>query len=278
VYKLFIADDESIIIQGLKKLLDWSSLDIEIAGEATNGRDAEEAIPRINPDLAILDVRMPIRTGLDILHSIKKQKLKTMVIFLSAHEDFGYAREALELGALNYLTKPADKEKLKKAVKEALLQIDVHAAAKEAMEKMFLIENDRFIAEIEEGRKTMLEFLNHQHNSQIKDIIIYMYKHYSEDITLDKMARMAYMNPYYFSVYFKKISGIHFKDCLTRIRLEQALNILKQEDIKTWDLAERVGFQDSRYFSGLFKKIYGKTPMEYKQYMKTLGEYQKEIN
>ncbi|MDR2433341.1 MAG: helix-turn-helix transcriptional regulator, partial [Treponema sp.] len=77
-----------------------------------------------------------------------------------------------------------------------------------------------------------------------------------------------YMNPFYFSVYFKKNSGIRFKDCLTRIRMEHALNILREEDIETWELAERVGFQDPRYFSGLFKKIFGKTPTKYKQEMK----------
>jgi two-component system response regulator YesN len=47
--------------------------------------------------------------------------------------------------------------------------------------------------------------------------------------------------------------------------MEHALNILGEEDIETWELAERVGFKDSRYFSGLFKKLFGKTPVKYKQ-------------
>jgi len=75
------------------------------------------------------------------------------------------------------------------------------------------------------------------------------------------------MNPYYFSVYFKKNSGINFKDCLTRIRLEHALTKLKQSNLKTWELAENLGFSDPQYFSTLFKKFYGKTPMEYKKDM-----------
>jgi two-component system response regulator YesN len=95
-----------------------------------------------------------------------------------------------------------------------------------------------------------------------------MDSHYAEDITLEKIAKKAYLNPFYFSVYFKKNSGVRFKDCLTRIRMEHALNILKREDIKTWELAERVGFQDARYFSALFKKIYGTTPVKYKKEIK----------
>jgi two-component system response regulator YesN len=265
MYKLFIADDENIIIKGLKKLLDWPSFNVEIAGEAVNGRDAEEAILRLKPDLAILDIRMPIRTGLDILRTIKKEKIETKVIFISAHEDFGYAREALELGALNYLTKPTDKEKLKSSVEEALRQIENHAIAQEAIKKVFRMERDTLISKHEYGKEIISEFIKCQKNSQIRDILLYMDTHYAEDITLEKIAKRAYMNPFYFSVYFKKNSGVHFKDCLTRIRMEHAINILGEEDIETWELAERVGFKDSRYFSGLFKKLFGKTPVKYKQ-------------
>jgi two-component system response regulator YesN len=267
MYKLFIADDENIIVKGLKKLLDWPSLNIEIAGEAVNGRDAEEAILRLKPDLAILDIRMPVRTGLDILRTIKKEKIETRVIFISAHEDFGYAREALELGALNYLTKPANKEKLLSSVEEALRQIDARAAAEEAMKKVFRMEKAP-ISTHGYDKKIIHDFIKCQKNSQIKDILLFMDAHYAEDITLEKIARKAYMNPFYFSVYFKKNSGVRFKDCLTRIRMEHALDILKQEDIETWELAERVGFRDPRYFSGLFKKIFGKTPVKYKREMK----------
>jgi two-component system response regulator YesN len=268
MYKLFLADDESIIVRGLKKLLDWPSLHIEIVGEATNGRDAEEAILRLNPDLAILDIRMPLRTGLDILHAIKKEKLETKVIFISAHEDFNYAREALELGALNYLVKPVNTEKLKSSVEDALRQIDAHTEAREAMGKIFRMEKDVLISKRGYEKEIIPEFIKYQNNSQIREILLFMDSHYFEDITLDKIAKKAYMNPFYFSVYFKKNSGVCFKDCLTRIRMEHALNILKREDIKTWELAERVGFQDPRYFSALFKKIYGKTPVEYKKEIK----------
>jgi two-component system response regulator YesN len=268
MYKLFLADDENIIIKGLKKLLDWPSLYIEIVGEATNGRDAEESILRLKPDLAILDIRMPLRTGLDILHTVKKEKLETRVIFISAHEDFAYAREALELGALNYLVKPINTEKLKSSVEDALRQIDANAEAREAIGKMFRAEGDTLIAEYNYHKEIISEIIKSQNNSQIREILLFMDSHYSEDITLEKIAKKAYMNPSYFSVYFKKNSGIYFKDCLIRIRMEHALDILKREDIKTWELAGRVGFQDTRYFSALFKKTYGKTPIEYKKEIK----------
>jgi YesN/AraC family two-component response regulator len=265
MYRLFLADDENIVVRGLKKLLDWHSLHIEIIGEATNGREAEEAILRLNPDLVILDIRMPNRTGLDILRAIKKEKLETKVIFISAHKDFNYAREALELGALNYLVKPINTEKLKSSVEDALRRIDARAEARAAMGKLFRMEKDTLVSKRGCEKEIIPEFIKCQNNSQIRDILLFMDSHYSENITLKKIAKKAYLNPFYFSVYFKKNSGVCFKDCLTRIRMEHALNILKREDIKTWELAERVGFQDPQYFSALFKKVYGTTPMEYKK-------------
>jgi YesN/AraC family two-component response regulator len=264
VYKLFLADDEMIIINGLKKLLDWTALDIEIAGEATNGRDAEEQILESRPDLAILDIRMPLRSGLDILHAIKNRQLETKVIFLSAHEEFGYARDALESGAQNYLTKPVDKEKLFQAVKAVLRRIDSDVSARDAMEKVQHMEKENNPPG-KEIRFSVDDFLKSIDNEQIRRIIVYMNEHYGENISLDRIAKMAYMNPYYFSVFFKKTTGRNFKECLTRIRLEHAITLLNQEDIKTYELAERVGFSDPRYFSELFKKIYGKTPLEYKK-------------
>jgi two-component system response regulator YesN len=264
MYKLFLADDEKIIIQGLKKLLDWAALDIEISGEATNGRDAEEKILESGPDLAILDIRMPLRSGLDILHAIKSHKLETKVIFLSAHEEFGYVRDALESGAQNYLTKPVDRTKLLQAVKAVLRQIDSDVSARFALEKVQHMEKENDPAG-KAARFSVDDFLKSVDNEQIRRIIVYMDEHYGENISLERIARMAYMNPYYFSVFFKKNTGMNFKECLTRIRLEHAITLLDREDIKTYELAGQVGFNDPRYFSELFKKIYGKTPLEYKK-------------
>jgi YesN/AraC family two-component response regulator len=266
VYKLFLADDELIIIKGLKKLLDWPSLMVEIIGEAANGRDAEEGILRSRPDLAILDIRMPLRSGLDILHTIKEQALDTKVIFLSAYEEFAYAQDALDSGAQNYLTKPVNREKLKETVEEAIRQIEAAHIAKDALEKVFRIE--KTLLKERQNNITIRDMIKLQKNEQVRQLIIYMDEHHREDIPLERIAKRAFMNPSYFSVYFKKNAGINFKECLTMIRLEHALALLEKEDIKTYELAERVGFENPGYFSELFKRVYGKTPLEYKQAIK----------
>jgi two-component system response regulator YesN len=85
-----------------------------------------------------------------------------------------------------------------------------------------------------------------------------------ENITLDTVAGIACMNAYYFSSFFKKHTGENFKDFLTRLRMEKALQLLLNTDMKTYEIAEQVGFNDARHFSGMFRKYYGKNPLEYK--------------
>ena len=100
---------------------------------------------------------------------------------------------------------------------------------------------------------------------QIKQILTFINNHYNDNINLERVAKMAYMNPYYFSVYFKKITGMNFKDYVTQVRLKQATEILNKQDLKTYELAEMIGFTDARYFNELFKKKYGLSPSRYRQ-------------
>jgi two-component system response regulator YesN len=268
MYKLFIADDEKIIIQGLKKLLDWDSLNIEIAGEAVNGKDAEEKIIRICPDLTILDIRMPLRSGLDILHTIKERNLAVKVIFLSAYEEFGYARDALESGAFNYLTKPVVKEKLREVIVSALGCIEAEGKARSAIERIARIDRQLGVKAPEE-EFSLERLIRSAENAALRRILRFMDGHFAENITLDRLAKMALLNPNYFSVYFRKNTGLGFKECLTRIRLEHAAAMLKRDDIRTYEVAELAGFADPGYFGEIFKKIYGKSPLEYKRAAKS---------
>ena len=67
MWKVLLADDEHLILKGLRKLIDWASLDIEIVGEAIDGLTAHQMILEQNPDLVISDIRMPGLTGLELM-------------------------------------------------------------------------------------------------------------------------------------------------------------------------------------------------------------------
>lgn len=120
---VFIADDEAIIREGLKYIVDWNELGFTICGEASNGEDTLKAILELNPDLVLLDIRMPKLQGTEIVKLAREQKYKGHFIILSGFSDFKYAQTAIRYGVDFYLTKPIDEDELTNAlitVKESL--------------------------------------------------------------------------------------------------------------------------------------------------------------
>ncbi len=102
--RILIADDHGIVRSGLRLLLERQS-DIEVVGEAADGAEARELAVRERPDLAILDVRMPKLTGLQVTREIKQQAPEVAVLILSMHDDERYLFEALKAGAAGYVLK-----------------------------------------------------------------------------------------------------------------------------------------------------------------------------
>lgn len=118
--KMILADDEPIITRGIRKLVDWEGMGIEVVGCYENGKSAMEGILRLNPDLVLLDISMPDMTGIDILKECKSLNLAASIIFISGFQDFEYAKAALHYGAEDYLLKPVLKEELLNAVTKCM--------------------------------------------------------------------------------------------------------------------------------------------------------------
>lgn len=93
----------------------------------------------------------------------------------------------------------------------------------------------------------------------------YIKEHYSEDLSLEKMASVVFLNPAYFSQLFKQKTGQGYKEYVTTLRLEQAKLLLLIPKLKLAEIAERIGYQDMRHFTQMFRKRYNITPTEYRQ-------------
>ncbi|MGG4552698.1 response regulator [Paenibacillus humicus] len=528
--RVLLADDEPVILRGLKKLISWEELGLTIVGEANDGNELRQLIQTCNPDLIISDISMPGCSGIDIIREIHEKNQQVKVVFISAYQEFAYAKQAIQYGALEYLVKPVIKAHLEEVVTRAaalireetegerakemldhyerknrtvtieelldgltdgnrraaaelihlgaiavskyttvcLLETDadlsgashweererklVHFALnniiKETIEEaagnalMFhkegqfgilvqhetprepiqlaedlhgkinsylklkvsigigsavsdteeaehsyrtalkalrrkyffglnrVIENDRWDSESSESPGSLGHTLiqlqgslvkaltsqqreqicvltqqllslikqqaggsknvavsnvynmilvleqemshigvsidqSHQESStlldrlsahctyegverevealvqqiyeqiarkltnkeavQLGEIKAYIEEHYKENITLDSMASMIYMNPYYFSSFFKKHTGQNFKQYLTEVRMKHAVRLLLETDMMIYEISDRVGYNNARHFSDMFKKMYGKLPQEYKQ-------------
>lgn len=119
--RILIVDDEIVIRKGIITSIDWESMGMSIAGEASNGREGYEKAIALKPDIVITDVRMPVMDGLELTKLLKENMPDVRVVIISGYDEFKYAREALRMGVNEYLLKPIGADEL---IKIMLKQYD----------------------------------------------------------------------------------------------------------------------------------------------------------
>lgn len=110
--KLIIADDEPHFRRYMEHVLDWEALGFVVKGIYKNSEEVLEAIPLVRPDLALLDINMPGMDGIALTEKMKKSYPDIIIVFVTGHSEFEYARQAIRLGVDEYLLKPFSKEEL----------------------------------------------------------------------------------------------------------------------------------------------------------------------
>ena len=121
---VLIADDEKIVLNGLQHIIDWKELGFSICGTAMDGEEALEKINNFQPDLVLLDIRMPKRNGIEVVKAAVDQGFLGKFIILSGVTDFKLAQTAMRYGVDYYLTKPIDEDELADCVTKLRKQIE----------------------------------------------------------------------------------------------------------------------------------------------------------
>lgn len=121
--KVLLADDEYLVRIMLKNCVDWNGLGFEIIGEVDTGDQILPACQTMLPDLLLLDINMPIVSGLDALEQLRAHNLSVHVIIISGYSEFEYAKRGIRHGAFDYLLKPIDSKELTECLSKAHRQI-----------------------------------------------------------------------------------------------------------------------------------------------------------
>ena len=124
MYNVLVVDDEEIICDGLKVILDWNKLDLQVLDHASNGKSALEKLEYSNFHLIITDIRMPVLDGLEFIDRVVKKYPNIKIIIISGYKDFEYAKQAIKLGVKSYLLKPINYEELMQTVKTIKVGLD----------------------------------------------------------------------------------------------------------------------------------------------------------
>ncbi|MDQ8013567.1 MAG: response regulator transcription factor [Flavobacterium nitrogenifigens] len=115
IIRVVLADDHVFVRDGIKSLLE-NEANIEVVGEAIDGEDALEVVAATQPDLLIVDIRMPNLTGIEVVEKLRNEKNNVKIIMLSMHESEEYVLKSIKAGADGYLLKGSSKEEFLKAL------------------------------------------------------------------------------------------------------------------------------------------------------------------
>lgn len=122
--KVMIVEDEELILLGIKNIIDWEALGLNLVHMAYNGLEALEMWEQEPVDIIITDIDMPEMSGLELLKRIRSKEEHVRFIILTGFDEFEYAREAIRLEVENYILKPINEEELEQQLKEAIVKLD----------------------------------------------------------------------------------------------------------------------------------------------------------
>lgn len=241
--KVLIVDDEAVVRRGIVLGVDWAAMGCLVVGEAANGEEGLEAAERYSPNLIITDLRMPKMDGIVMMTELRQRGYRGHVIILTAHNDFEYARSALQLGADDYLLKPFHDQDLVNAVTQVHRK-EREQAALTAQDTLPLAKGDK--------------------SRYVLQALSYIAEHYSDnDISITPIARYLDVSEGHLSHMFKKETSYTIIGYLTRYRIQMAMKLFQSGGYKVYEVAEKVGYRDVTYFGSLFKKQVGMSPSEY---------------
>lgn len=115
ITRIVLADDHALVRDGIRSLLE-SETDLEVIGEASNGQEAIALVEKVQPDLLIIDIRMPVMNGIEAVASLTKNNAQVKSIILSMHDSEEYILKSISAGANGYLLKDTDKTEFLKAI------------------------------------------------------------------------------------------------------------------------------------------------------------------
>lgn len=254
---LLIVDDEILAIQGLVDDIDWKKLDFDEVFTANSYAQAVNLMNKQEIDVLLCDIEMPLRSGVELVRWAKERKPEIECIFLTCHAEFSFTKQAIQMGCMDYILKPAETEEVEACLQKAIQKRNCSRKLPDKEER----KTETSMSETAE--KIIGD------SPKTKDAVelaeFYILQHLTENISLEDVAAEACVSPTHLTRLFKKKYQMGVVDFITEKKMELAEELMKQDNLTVSYIASKLGYSNYSYFTKVFKKYTGKTPTEYKK-------------
>ncbi len=245
MYRVLLVDDESIIVEGLRRVVRWADYNCQVVGTACDGEEGARLIRELDPDILFTDIRMPGRDGLSMVAALRSEHPEMQIAILTGYRDFAYAQEAIRLGVTRFLLKPSKMEEIKEALTVMTERLNKQLPAQEE----------------EEQNQNAGSFI-------VNRALDFMEKNYAQKLTLQAVADCCYVSQWHLSKLLNRYAEKSFYDILNAIRIQKAKELLSDPKLKIGEIGEMVGYADTAHFARTFKKLEGVSANEYRNTLK----------
>lgn len=255
-YSILLADDESLEREALRMFINEANLPISEIYDAENGNEIIEQAQKSNPDIIILDINMPGKTGLEALKIIREQKNRSKVIISTAYSKIDNAITAIQLGVVDFLIKPVSKEVFIESLKKTIETLNE--------EKKYIREAENKVDNQKGDFPQENEIPVSKEPDVIQKICKYIEENYAKKISLSDIADFCGYSKFHLSRIFKTYKNATVVDYLIseRIRISKKLLVSTSKSVK--EISSEVGFSDPNYYTWTFKKLTGVSPVQFR--------------
>ncbi|NOU84220.1 helix-turn-helix domain-containing protein [Paenibacillus sp. LMG 31460] len=256
--KVMVVDDDHLVRKGFIAMMPWREHNLEVVGEAGNGKKALEFLENNQVDLLITDLAMPVMSGIDLMRCVKERYRDISMVVLTFHQDFELIQEALRLGALDYMTKvELEHEQMDEILRRIVGKMqEQHVRTRETKAE---IQGIPTFAEEDEGPYSP------EVKASIWKAVDIIHQEFQNELLLPDIAKRVNMSRSYFSRCFRDIAGKTFNDYIREVRVNHAKVLLCQKGKTISWIATQAGYPNEKYFSKVFRELTGMLPGEYRK-------------
>ncbi|MCI9553162.1 MAG: helix-turn-helix domain-containing protein [Acutalibacter sp.] len=250
---VLVIDDQPEVVRGLLSGVNWQRAWVEKAFPAYSLKEAQNVFLQERVDMLLCDVELPPHNGFELLRWARQRKPEVGCIFLTAHAEFGYAQEAVKLGSFDYILQPAPYEEIEEALIRAAGKLQESAKLR------------RYYA-YEEYRSSQAAASQPPEESlgPVRKAMEYIRRNLDKELNRTQIAEMVYLSPEHLSRLFKRETGGSLSEYILTEKMRVAQSLLADTDVPVSLVASRVGYCNFSYFSQVFKKFCGCSPVEYR--------------